>query len=142
MHNLDKQKTACSRKTISVNMLRSFIHVLFIFFLCNCNRVDKTVKHGFWKYKNGFSIGDPGDIFNFYSEPYKISNDTIFHSNIAKAVVLKTENGLLLLKSVATGETGTYIHFADSISNIQIDLIAPPIVEEPLIPQTPPEPKK
>lgn len=83
---------------------------LIINLLISCSLNDKQLKESWWKYGDGFHIGD---VINF--EKHQVINDTIFLDNIPKAILINKEGSILgftdrtiIVKDLLSDETGTY----------------------------------
>ena len=83
---------------------------LFIF---SCKNQDEQLKDvGFWKYSEGFNIGD---IIDFNSNLNKVGNDTIYRNGVPLARFLEVENRffsgdkVLYIQSLTSDEAGVYV---------------------------------
>ena len=85
--------------------------VLFILILIaftSCKLTDDKIKTGWWKYDNGFHLGDEL-IFN----DSNFKNDTIFSGEKPIALIISkasfSGNNKITIKSISSGEVGVYI---------------------------------
>lgn len=87
-------------------MIRIILYISLPLFLVSCSTNDMDLKKGWWKYGEGYHIGD---VIDFKS--HKISNDTIFINDKPKALLISQENFIsrkIVIKSLESDETGTY----------------------------------
>ena len=95
---------------MKIKILLSFL-ILIFFAICK-DRNKQLNEVGFWKYYDGFYIGD---FLEFKNQLIKNQNDTIYYSQIPVALILKIENRfftgdkLLHFKDIATDKKGIYI---------------------------------
>src|SRR5690554_1852407 len=85
----------------------------FLFLIIACNNDNKQLKEVvFWKYSDGFYIGDYVD---FNSKSIKIQNDTIYKIETPIALIIKIKNRtilgdkLLYIKDIASSKEGIYV---------------------------------
>jgi len=96
--------------------LRIKTRILLSCFLClivACTNENKQLKEAtFWKYSDGFYIGDYVD---FNSKSIKIQNDTIYKIETPIALIIKIKNRtilgdkLLYIKDIASSKEGIYV---------------------------------
>lgn len=85
----------------------------FLFLIIACNNDNKQLKEvGFWKYSDGFYIGD---YIDFNSKSIKIQNDTIYKVEAPIALIIKIKdrtilgNKLLHIQDIASNKEGVYV---------------------------------
>lgn len=75
-----------------------------------CGHTDELKAVRFWKYSDGFYLGD---IIDFRQKELVLRNDTIYQKNIAVGIVKKIEKRLgdkvLHISDPKTGKSGTYV---------------------------------
>lgn len=80
------------------------------FIFATCKRKETLTDTKFWKYSDGFYMGD---VISFKHQDIKVSKDTIYMKNIAIATVDKIENRIvdkvLYIKSCKTKKIGRYV---------------------------------
>lgn len=87
-------------------MARLIFYISLPLFLISCSTNDKELEKGWWKYEEGYNIGDVLDF-----KRHKLSNDTIFINDKPRALLIRYENFIskrLIIKSLESDETGTY----------------------------------
>ncbi|WP_322969480.1 hypothetical protein [Faecalibacter sp. LW9] len=90
-----------------------YIKLLTLTFFCfSCKEQNILLKEvNYWKYSDGFHIGD---VIDFNNNNFIIKNDTIFHNNIPIAKFVKIQNRLgiadnkLTIQDLKTSEIGNY----------------------------------
>lgn len=85
--------------------------ILLVILLAACTSNSDIISQNNWKYGEGYHIGDWLTFDR--SGYYRISNDTIFKQDTAVAIVVEENeqagsNAKLTIKSLQTGEVGTY----------------------------------
>ncbi|WP_438423744.1 hypothetical protein [Aquimarina macrocephali] len=80
-----------------------------LIFLTSCLS-NKELKEGWWKYGDGYHIGD---VISF--ERYNLVNDTLYLKDIPKALLISQEESVfgftsrkIVIKDLKSNETGTY----------------------------------
>jgi len=68
---------------------------------------DNFIRKQEWKHRNGGSIGD---WIEFDDTFYAVKGRTIYKKHIAKGKVIFCVGKMLIVKEIATGETGYYIN--------------------------------
>ncbi|WP_422092094.1 hypothetical protein [Tenacibaculum ovolyticum] len=87
-------------------MIRIIFYISLPLFLISCSTNDKELEKGWWKYGEGYHIGDVLDF-----KKHKLSNDTIFINDKPRALLIRHENFIskrIVIKSLESDETGTY----------------------------------
>ncbi|WP_299607245.1 hypothetical protein [uncultured Aquimarina sp.] len=90
-------------------MIKKLIYILILLPITSCLN-DKQIKSGWWKYGNGYHIGD---VISF--ERYDLRNDTLFLENTPKAILSKREGSYfgftdrkITIKDLKSNKTGIY----------------------------------
>lgn len=82
----------------------------FVFFQFSSCKGEKLEVEGFWKYSEGFYIGD---VLDFKVKHLEIRKDTVFRNNRPVAQIQKIENNFfvkrLYIKSINSNVTGVYV---------------------------------
>jgi len=86
--------------------LRVQIYVILLMISIGCNNNYNDIEIGWWKYGDGYHIGDALRFDDFYN----VSNDTIFRNKKAIATIQFYTNRRMTIKSLNTGEKGIYHH--------------------------------
>ncbi len=94
------------------SMKRIVFSGLIAYLLISCKFNNKELKESWWKFGEGYYIGD---VLNFNNENLIIKNDTLFLNNKPKAIIItQTESFLgftdrsIIIKSLESNEKGTY----------------------------------
>ncbi len=79
-------------------------------FFTSCSLNNEQLKRGWWKYGDGYYIGDVIDF-----EKYDLVNDTLYLRDIPKAVLFDSKKSLLgftnrkiIIKDINSNTTGVY----------------------------------
>lgn len=93
--------------------LKIVLSFVIILVLISCKNQDEQLKDvGFWKYSEGFHIGDAMDPKDDILE---VKNDTLFRNHFPIARFLKLENRILsgdkvlYIQSLTSDEVGVYV---------------------------------
>ncbi|WP_312923277.1 hypothetical protein [Empedobacter brevis] len=86
---------------------------VFLCVMSSCqNRENQLQEGGFWKYSDGFYIGD---ILDFNKPLNRFHKDTIYQNDIPKAILVNIETRILSgdkrlhIKDPVTSNTGIYV---------------------------------
>jgi hypothetical protein len=79
------------------------ILVWLIFFSCNSR--DTQLKSGWWKYEEGFHLGDV-----LILKGSNLRGDTIFIEQKPVAIVVTVASNRLEIASISSGDKGIYFH--------------------------------
>lgn len=89
--------------------MKKLVYILTFLFLTSCLS-DKQLKESWWKYGEGYSIGD---VLNF--KIYELRNDTLFLDNTPKALIIERKESILgftdrevTIKDLTSNKTGIY----------------------------------
>lgn len=98
-------------------MKNYLLNIFFLLLVSSCSFNNSEIIERNWKYGNGFWIGDFPTFDNSNNSKYKLSNDTIYDSDRAIAIIIGTTRSYVLydneieIKSISTGQLGTYHDF-------------------------------
>ena len=94
---------------IHKKLIKKLIYI-FTFVLITSCLSDRQLKEGWWKYGEGYHIGD---VISF--ERYDLRNDTLFLENTPRALLSRREGSIfgmkartIIIKDLNSNETGTY----------------------------------
>jgi hypothetical protein len=82
-----------------------FCAILLLLIFVSCNSRDKELKSGWWKYGDGFYLGDVL-IFNDSNS----RGDTIFIENKPIGTLVTVNSHMIEIISIASGERSSYFH--------------------------------
>jgi len=84
--------------------------IILLILISSCSFSDTDLKNGWWKYGNGYHIGDVLD-FNTLT----FSNDTIYTNGIPRAILIDRVDSYfnltsrkIIIQSLSSNEKGTY----------------------------------
>ena len=90
--------------------MRYYLPILLVILLSSCSFNDKELKNGWWKYGEGYHIGD---VLNFNN--ILLSNDTIYRNGIPDAILIdridshfNLTSRKIIIQSLSSNEKGTY----------------------------------
>jgi hypothetical protein len=107
------QRNLTMRNRIFTFVFSVMLSLPLLFLLAACkNGSPGNDKNVFWKYSDGFSIGD---AIRFDGQHNRVENDTVFQNEMPVAKFIKIESRvlagdrLLHIKDLATGKAGIYV---------------------------------
>lgn len=80
--------------------------ILLMLSFSSCNSKEKELKTGWWKYGQGFHLGDDVLIL----KDSNLRNDTILIGQKPVAIILSVSSHEIKIASIPSGETGIYFH--------------------------------
>ncbi len=90
--------------------MKHHLLIILIIVFSSCSFSDNELKNGWWKYGDGYHIGDVLDFNSF-----TLSNDTIYRNSVPKAILINRIDSYfnltsrkIIIQSLSSNEKGTY----------------------------------